>query len=132
MKNHQITLLENVLFYEFKDKRLVTQALTSLAFSNENRGISYRDELAALGDPIIKIVLVEEALALQFMKPCANCGEWITKTNLRKGLCTLCRKSPIHHDRRAQSPGASRNSHSLTQLVIRLEQAVQALEAITE
>ncbi|MFQ5979858.1 MAG: hypothetical protein ACE5OZ_17140 [Candidatus Heimdallarchaeota archaeon] len=66
----------------------------------------------------------EERFLLQNsdMTPCGNCGEWVTKRNLRGGFCTLCRKSEHHEKIRGESAEAGENYHSLEALVKRFEE----------
>jgi hypothetical protein len=56
------------------------------------------------------------------MKPCNNCGEWVSKGNLNRGACNLCSKSEHHTEHRGKHPNAHINSLSLALLVDKLEQ----------
>lgn len=58
MKSFNLT---NFIFYEFKNVDLFRQAVTSKAYFNENIANfeGNRDPLAAIGDPILNLVVVE-------------------------------------------------------------------------
>ena len=59
--------LEKNLFYSFKDKGLLTEALTHRSFSHEARGkvSSHNERLEFLGDSVIGLIIVEYLFLLR-------------------------------------------------------------------
>ncbi|AEH60599.1 ribonuclease III [Methanosalsum zhilinae DSM 4017] len=68
--------IEDIIGYPFKNKRLLEQALTTTAYSNENC-CNDQSELQTIGDAVIKLVLTELAM--------------IEKGNTTRHLITVCR-----------------------------------------
>jgi hypothetical protein len=44
-----------------------------------------------------------------YLKPCCNCGEFVSKENLVNGECYLCRKSEFHNEKRGTSNNTNNN-----------------------
>ncbi len=60
-------------------------------------------------------------IARKYLKPCSNCGEWVSKENICDDICNICNMSENHSERRSMSSEASDNYRSLEQLVRTLE-----------
>ncbi|MHA2297079.1 MAG: ribonuclease III domain-containing protein [Candidatus Hodarchaeales archaeon] len=58
--------IEGIFDHYFKNRELLVQALTSKGYSNEHNRVPHREKLAALGDAILKVVLVEKAIELGY------------------------------------------------------------------
>ena len=51
--------LEKKINYEFKDKSLLTTALTHSSYANEKGGVLYNERLEFLGDSVLGIITAE-------------------------------------------------------------------------
>ena len=58
--NNDLSLLEEKIKYEFKDKSLVKEALTHSSYANENRGTgAFNERMEFLGDAVVSIISAE-------------------------------------------------------------------------
>ena len=65
----------------------------------------------------------DEYIMRTYMKPCNNCGELVSKTNIQpNGMCYLCSMSDKHAEIRGSSSNATSNYSSLEKIVKRWDE----------